>query len=133
MGGFAPLPSRSNLSTWGKGSTAVDVKCPICTTHVQTVRHVLSSCTASLNQGRYTHRHDMVLRELCTALARHNPHNQVSFDIPGAHNPPTWLAQNGSLLRPDGWLRAPDGTEYIIELTVPWEENFESSNQRKRA
>ena len=29
-------------------------------------------------------------------------------------------------------MRAPDGTEYIIELTVPWEENFESSNQRKR-
>eukprot|EP00759_Apiculatamorpha_spiralis_P029269 PhF_6_TR31499/c0_g1_i7/m.46362 len=125
-----PLPSRVNLKAWGK-ETYDDVKCPICKLHPQSVRHVLSSCTESLNQGRYTHRHDMVLRVLLDALIAHNPKNRVSFDLNGAHNLPAWLAQDENLLRPDGWLRTPEGTEYIIELTVPWEENFDQSNQRK--
>jgi hypothetical protein len=36
-------------------------------------------------------------------------------------------------LRPDGWVLLDDGSEYILELTVPWEENFDHARDRKRA
>ena len=58
------LPSNANLVKWGKSE---DPSCPLCNGR-QTVEHVLSSCKTALTQGRYTWRHNQVLKELAEAV-----------------------------------------------------------------
>ena len=58
------LPSNANLVKWGKSE---DPSCPLCNGR-QTVEHVLSSCNAALTQGRYTWRHNQVLKVLANAV-----------------------------------------------------------------
>ena len=58
------LPSKANLVKWGKSD---DPSCPLCNER-QTVEHVLSSCKTALAEGRYTWRHNQVLRELAEAV-----------------------------------------------------------------
>ena len=56
------LPTADNLKRWGKRASDL---CTICNGQgKQTLNHVLSSCTMSLTQGRFTWRHDSVLRTL---------------------------------------------------------------------
>jgi hypothetical protein len=55
------------------------------------------------------------------------------FDLNGQkHSYPNWLKCNFTL-KPDAWVLLKDGSEFIIELTVPWEENFDKARERKRA
>ena len=67
------LPSKANLVKWGK---ADEPTCPLCQGK-QTTEHVLSSCKTALSQGRYTWRHNQVLKELAdvvsTAADTNNP------------------------------------------------------------
>ena len=58
------LPSNANLVRWGKSE---DPSCPLYNGR-QTVEHVLSSCNAALTQGRYTWRHNQVLKVLADAV-----------------------------------------------------------------
>ena len=58
------LPSNANLVKWGMSQ---DPTCPLCDGK-QTVEHVLSSCKTALSQGRYTWRHNQVLKELAEAV-----------------------------------------------------------------
>ena len=58
------LPSNANLVKWGKTE---DPTCPLCHKK-QTVEHVLSSCNVALTQGRYTWRHNQVLKEIEQAV-----------------------------------------------------------------
>ena len=58
------LPSNANLVKWGKTE---DPSCPLCHKK-QTVEHVLSSCHVALAQGRYTWRHNQVLKELAQTV-----------------------------------------------------------------
>ena len=58
------LPSNANLVKWGKSE---DSSCPLCNER-QTLEHVLSSCKTALTQGRYTWRHNQVLKELAEAI-----------------------------------------------------------------
>ena len=132
MTSYAP-PSLSNSRAWGKADG--HVICPICRERKQTLRHVLTSCTTSLLQGRYTYRHNMILKVLLDTLRSCGHIRAMYFDLPGnpsEEHPPSWLA-NFSTLRPDGWILLEDGSEYIIELTSPWEENFDQARERKRA
>ena len=126
---LTPLPSRTNLRLWGL--RRANVLCPICQTEPQTTRHVLSGCKESLRQGRYTIRHDMLLEELGKHLLR-SPHTKtIHLDIPGFRNAPAWLGTRDDLLRPDGLITLKDGSEFIIELTVPWEENQSQAHEGK--
>ena len=59
------LPSNANLTKWGKTD---DPTCPLCQGK-QTVEHVLSSCKVALSQGRYTWRHNQVLKEVALVLS----------------------------------------------------------------
>ena len=59
------LPTGANLHRWGYASQP---DCPLCR-KVQTLDHVLSSCSVALGQGRFTWRHNCVLRVLQTAVA----------------------------------------------------------------
>ena len=58
------LPSKANLAKWGKEE---DPRCQLCQKK-QTTEHVLSSCKVSLANGRYTWRHNRVLKELVLAI-----------------------------------------------------------------
>ncbi|CDQ81793.1 unnamed protein product [Oncorhynchus mykiss] len=57
------LPSPKNLHQWyGEDST-----CPLCPAPA-TLRHIMTGCKTSLSQGRYTWRHNQVLKSLAVAL-----------------------------------------------------------------
>ena len=54
-------PTPLNLRRWGHQS--VDPSCQLCG-RPASLRHILNGCPSALNQGRYTWRHDSVLRIL---------------------------------------------------------------------
>ena len=58
------LPSPSNLCLWGLKE---DPNCKLCGKPAN-LEHVLSSCRTALTEGRYTWRHNMVLKEVATGL-----------------------------------------------------------------
>lgn len=60
------LPSPANFFTWGKAET---LSCQLCSGR-GTLEHVLSSCPTALSQGRYTWRHDQVLKPIAEAISR---------------------------------------------------------------
>ena len=124
-----PLPTRSSLRRWGI-SSHTNVACPICGEATQTPRHILTGCKVSLEQGRYTYRHDLILLALADAVANSPTTSSYHFDVDLYRNSPPWLS-HGTELRPDGWVRLHNGSEYIIELTSPWEENLEYAHERK--
>ena len=53
------LPTNSNLHLWGKTSTDL---CPRCCNQVETENHILNNCAHSAEEGRYTWRHNAVLK-----------------------------------------------------------------------
>ena len=57
------LPSPKNLYQW----YGEDPTCPLCPTPA-TLRHIMSGCKTSLTQGRYTWRHNQVLKSLAAAI-----------------------------------------------------------------
>lgn len=57
------LPSPQNLKEW----YGEDPTCSLCQVPAS-LRHILSGCTTSLTQRRYTWRHNQVLRELASIL-----------------------------------------------------------------
>uniref|UniRef100_A0A3B1JAJ2 Reverse transcriptase domain-containing protein n=1 Tax=Astyanax mexicanus TaxID=7994 RepID=A0A3B1JAJ2_ASTMX len=59
------LPSPSNLSIWGKTESP---NCPQCPGR-GTLEHILSCCPVALGQGRYTWRHNQVLRPIAEAIS----------------------------------------------------------------
>ena len=58
------LPTPSNLAVWG---TDVDPTCVLCGRRC-TLEHILSSCSASLTAGRYTYRHNQVLKVIARVI-----------------------------------------------------------------
>lgn len=57
------LPSPTNLNLW----MGEDPACPVCSMPAS-LKHILVGCKASLTQGRYTWRHNQVLRCLAAEL-----------------------------------------------------------------
>ncbi|XP_063420791.1 uncharacterized protein LOC134706007 [Mytilus trossulus] len=60
------LPTPSNLHRWKLSETP---DCPLCGNR-GTLHHVLSGCNIALTQGRYTWRHNQVLRELAEVIEK---------------------------------------------------------------
>lgn len=58
------LPTPTNLTTWKLNE---DPSCKLCGNPAN-LEHVLSSCRTALKDGRFTWRHDQVLREIAAAL-----------------------------------------------------------------
>ena len=126
---LTPLPSRTNLRLWGLRRATVT--CPICEQAPQTTRHILSGCKESLAQGRYTYRHDLILQTLGHHLQSSPYTKSLHLDVPGFRNAPECLHAREDMLRPDGLITLKDGSEFILELTVPWEENRELAHEGK--
>ena len=62
---FDTPPSPTNLKRWRITAAA---KCTLCSKDVCTTAHILEACKVSLQQGRYTFRHDTVLRKIIESL-----------------------------------------------------------------
>ncbi len=60
---YEVLPSPKNLHEW----YGEDPTCPLCPSPA-TLKHILTGCKTSLTQGRYTWRHNQVLKSLTAAL-----------------------------------------------------------------
>ena len=59
------LPSPTNLKRW---RITTETMCTLCSKDVCTTADILGACKVSLQQGRYTFRHDTVLREVIEVL-----------------------------------------------------------------
>ena len=74
------LPTKANLTQWGK-RTNVKSRCGV----KQTLNRVLNCCGLSLQEGRFTHRHDGVLKYIASCL---DTEKYTCFvDIPGQQHP----------------------------------------------
>jgi hypothetical protein len=105
------------------------------------LKHVLNACDHALNSGRYRWRHDNVLSRMGITIRQLRPDLHMWIDLPqpnmGEPNPPDWfdpIGEKGSR-RPDLvlWTRddADESVVWIIELTVPYEDNIQAANDRK--
>jgi len=117
------LATNSNLHLWGKSSSDL---CPQCGNR-ETENHVLNNCPFSAQQGRYTWRHNAVLRLLvCHIQAFLKSPDELLVDIPGFRNP-SELYTN---ILPDITVVHKDRA-HILELTCCYEKNLETSKSFK--
>ena len=125
------IPSLNNLKRWGLTS---DDRCPLCG-QSQTIMHVLSSCYVSLCVGKFTWRHNLVLKHVVHFLSQHCGSGvRILTDLP---NHPLQYSQVPIELglttkRPD--IIVIDDVNKVVgflELTVPDEENMEERHSEK--
>ena len=122
------LPTKANLKLWGK---VTNDKCHC--GRKQTLNHILSCCKKSLEDGRFTFRHNNILKYILTCLDQTK--FKVYVDIEGSQTaaggtlPPDVLVTN---LKPDIVIidRKSKAVE-IFELTVPGEHRIDISNKLK--
>ena len=130
--GINTLPSLDNLKRWGKRTND---RCPFCG-NIETLLHILSNCSTSLDQGRYTWRHDSVLTSIITLIRPQLYDGMVlysdmaGYQAPhGGTIPPHILVTN---LRPDIFIVDENARIAIVfELTCPWDNNVERSHNYK--
>ncbi len=83
------LPSPANLSQW----YGEDPMCPLCPSPA-TLKHILVGCKTSLTQGRYTWRHNQVLK--CLAAVLDNQRTSVNaLPPPSSRWQPTPFVREG--------------------------------------
>jgi hypothetical protein len=123
------LPTRDNLRTWGK---SVSDKCLLCRCRDSTL-HLLNGCKISLDQSRYTWRHDSVLKFIHSLFT--GTTHSVTSDLPGGKkygdstiNPQLTVTP----LKPDIVVEM-DSKVIMIELTVPFETNLDRRHEEKSA
>ena len=117
------LANKKNLYMW-KLATTPD--CSFCL-QSESLLHVVAGCKSYLEQGRYTWRHNTVLKFLAQTLPSLQP-SKLFVDLPGYLSP---SILTGESLRPDMLLSIEDKCLYIIELTVGFETNLERNAERK--
>jgi hypothetical protein len=125
------LNTPDNLKRWG--IRKLD-KCDICGNYAN-LEHILNWCKTSLDQGRFTWRHDSILKYLATELNKRKPENLTLYiDIPGHKiNGGTIPADVLTTLeRPDiVILNRQEKKIILFELTVSFEKNADAANLRK--
>jgi len=123
------LPTMANLFQWSKATTD---KCPHCGNR-ETISHVLNCCPKFLQQGRYTWRHDCILKYL-TSLIDTNAY-QMYADLPGMQTRTGGTIPADLVVttdRPDlTIINKQEKTIYLYELTVPFESRIASAHNLK--
>ena len=123
------LPTMNNLKLWNK--TFSD-KCSLCGNRDST-HHCLSNCTVSLNQARYTWRHDNLIKYIVDSvdISKFSVYSDIpGFQTPNGGSVPADMAV--TTLKPDVViLDHKDKTIHLFELTVNWESNSEKNNTYK--
>ena len=95
---------------------------------LETENHVLNNCSVAAMQGRYTWRHNAVLKHLVSILqAQLRPSDKLYADIEGYDNPQDIF--NGS--RPD-LVIIRENITYVLELTCCYETNLSTSSHYKQ-
>ena len=123
------LPTKVNLKQWGKVNND---KC-FCGQR-QTLNHILNCCKVSLNQGRYTYRHDNIL----TYIAKCLDHDKFTcyIDIEGHQTPAGGTLPPNVIvttLKPDIVIIDKKAKSInIFELTVPGEGRLDISHKLKK-
>ena len=124
------LPTINNLKLWNK--TFSD-QCGLCGNRDST-HHCLSNCKVSLNQKRYTWRHDNLIKYIVDSVDISK--FSVFSDIPGFQT-----TNGGSLpadmavttLKPDVvLLDHKEKTVHLFQLTVNWKSNSKKKNIKIR-
>ena len=123
------LPTQDNLRLWGK---KISDKCHLCKNRDSTL-HCLNGCKIALDQGRYTWRHDNILRYIVNSVEKSS--FKVYSDIPGYQTsngrslPPSLTV---TPLKPDIVLVDEVNKKVMIyELTVPFEKNIHKRRKYK--
>ena len=117
--------------------------CPICLAGKQSIGHILNGCQTALTQGRFTYRHDAVLRTMLTYITKEQntrvmwkrrrvwadvaPYNDIA-NLPQGYNQ-EW----SNMWRPDIIISPREGYGGIIfiELTCPLESNATAAHKKK--
>ena len=107
---------------WGHSESKA---CPLCHSN-QTLGRVVAGCKSSLDQGRYTWRHDFFLNIIANTLSRFC--KNVYADLSSFASP---CIVTGDQERPDIVL-VQQKVVTIIELTIGFETNMEGNSARKR-
>ena len=115
------LANKKSLYLW-KLDTTPD--CSFCF-QSESLLHVVAGCKSYLEQGRYTCRHNTVLKFLAQTLPSLQS-SKLYVDPPGYLSP---SILTGESLRSDMHLSIEDKCLYIIELTVVFETNLERNSQ----
>ena len=131
------LPTPLNLRRWRYRS---DSKCILCGSVHPTVLHILNACPTALNQGRFTWRHDSVLKCLVHGIKTFLSKDEKLYaDLPGLRacdNPSATVPQNivATSARPD-MVIVSGGDVKLVELTVPYNspEALRNARQRKES
>ena len=123
------LPTQDNLKLWGK--TFSD-KCHLCKNRDSTM-HCLNGCKVSLNQGRFTWRHNNIVNYIVQSV--NTSKYKVYSDLPGHGTsnggslPPSMVVTN---LKPDIVIIDENKKEAkIFELTCPMEHNINRQHKYK--
>ena len=117
------LPSPKNLHQW----YGEDPTCPLCPAPA-TLRHIMTGCKTSLSQGRYTWRHNQVLKSLAAALETKrsatnsltpktsNPSKTTTFIREGQKRPkhPPTKPETGHLAMARDWKMLVDIGQQLI-------------------
>ena len=122
------LPTNANLALLYKGQVSASYK--LCHFPSQSLKHVLNKCEVALQQHRFNPRHDTVLSSLHTFLTSHTTFNIIA-DLPGVnYSFPSHIASTDE--RPDLVLwNDKTCSVFLIELTIPFEDNFADAHCRK--
>ena len=107
------------------GRSEID-SCPQCKT-LETENYVLNNCSIAAAQGRYTWRHDVILRHLVSIICSHlGPTDKLYADLEGLTSPSD-IFNN---VRPDIVI-VHDNISFVLELTCCYERNFGASKSYK--
>ena len=119
------LPTLKNMLLWNKATSNLCYSC----SNVQTLQHIVSSCKVHLEQGRYTWRHNSVLKNLVEYLSSVKKDLSFYADVDGFENP-SIIA--GLEVRPDMIIvNTTIRAIYVIELTIGFETNITKNCTRK--
>src|SRR6266496_64392 len=89
--------------------------------------HILNKCPTSAQQGRYTWRHNVVLKILVQHIQTHlSEGDEIFVDLPDFKNPEDLFTN----ILPDITV-IHHGAAYILELTCCYERNLEKSKLYK--
>ena len=110
-------------------------RCPFCG-NTETLLHILSNCSTSLTQGRYTWRHNSVLTSIIDLI---RPYLKTGFtlfsDMPGHQAPHGGTVPphiHVTAFKPDIFIFNGNSQEVIVfELTCPWDANIARSHAFK--
>ena len=100
------------------------------------MHHLLSSCNVSLEQGRFTFRHDSCLRTITDYLSgRVNDGFEIFSDLAGRGSGPNRTIPFDLVItsqRPDLVIVNHALKQIVIfELTVPWDRNVQNAHEYK--